>query len=376
MTMANMGNGGKYKVIISGGGTGGHVFPAIAIANSIKENYPNADILFVGAKGRMEMEKVPEAGYEIKGLWISGVQRGSYLKNILFPFKLMYSIIQAFFIVKKYNPDVAVGVGGYASGPLLYVATKKKIPTLIQEQNSYPGVTNKILSKKVDKICVAYEGMKKYFPSQKIMLTGNPVRENIQNIKVNKKEAFDFFGLSEGKPVLLVIGGSLGAKSINSSLRGIIELLNENKIQVIWQTGGDYYEKIKDKKEYYSEKGIRVYEFIDRMDYAYAAADVIVSRAGALALSEITLVGKPAIIVPSPYVAEDHQTKNAHKLFELGAAVLVREKEVHNTIGHVIVSLMHDEAKKQQIRENLKKLAIYDSAKIIADEVMLLAIKK
>ena len=376
MTMANMSKDKKFKVVISGGGTGGHVFPAIAIANSIKANYPNTEILFVGAHGRMEMEKVPEAGYSIKGLRISGMQRGSFWKNILFPFKLAFSIIQAYFIVLKFKPDVAVGVGGYASGPLLYVATKKNIPTLIQEQNSFPGITNKLLGEKVDVICVAYDGMKKYFPSKKIILTGNPVRSNIQNIQITKEQAYKFFSLENDKPVLLIIGGSLGAKAINSSIRGNLELLTENKIQVIWQTGSDYFEKVKARKEEYAKKGILVFEFIKDMDYAYAAADVIVSRAGAIALSEITLVGKPAIIVPSPYVAEDHQTKNAHTLVNQNAAVLVREKEVQNTLGHVIVNLMHDEAKQQQIKDNLKKLAIHDSAKIIADEVMLLANKE
>lgn len=374
--MKNLAKDGKYRIIISGGGTGGHIFPAIAIANSIKENYPNTDILFVGADGRMEMQKVPEAGYPIKGLWISGMQRGSFWKNIMFPIKLMYSIGQAYSIVAKYKPHVAVGVGGYASGPLLFVATKKGIPTLIQEQNSFPGITNKLLAEKVDKICVAYEGMKKYFPSNKIILTGNPVRNNIQHINVSREEALSFFGLSIDKQVLLVVGGSLGAKAINSSIRGNIELLSENKIQVIWQTGSEYYTKVKDKVDDYAKKGIKVLEFIKQMDYAYAAADIIVSRAGALALSEITLVGKPAIVVPSPYVAEDHQTKNAHKLVDQNAALLVREKEVQNTLGHVIVNLMHDENKRQQIKENLKKLAIYDSAKIIADEVMSLISNK
>ncbi len=375
MNIASIAKDRKFRVVISGGGTGGHIFPAIAIANSIKINYPNTEILFVGAHGRMEMQKVPEAGYTIKGLRISGMQRGSFWKNILFPFKLVYSIIQAYFIISKFKPDVAVGVGGYASGPLLYVATKKNIPTLIQEQNSFPGITNKLLAEKVDKICVAYDGMKKYFPSKKIMLTGNPVRNNIQDIKITKEQAYQFFSLQINKPVLLIIGGSLGAKAINNSIRGNLELLIENKIQVIWQTGSEYFEKVKNKTEDYAKNGIHVFEFIKDMDYAYAAADIIVSRAGAIALSEITLVGKPAIIVPSPYVAEDHQTKNAHKLVDQNAAVLVREKEVQNTLGHVIVNLMHDSAKQQQIRDNLKKLAIYDSAKIIADEVMLLANK-
>lgn len=374
--MANIATDKKYRIIISGGGTGGHIFPAIAIANSIKANYPDTDILFVGANDRMEMQKVPEAGYAIKGIWISGIQRGEILKNILFPLKLVYSMIQSYFIISKYKPHVAVGVGGYASGSLLFVATKRKIPTLIQEQNSFPGITNKLLGKKVDKICVAYEGMKEYFPQKKIILTGNPVRSNIQDIKISRSEALTFFNLSADKKVLLVIGGSLGARSINSGIRANIELLSEDNIQVIWQTGSDYYNKIKENIPEYEKKGIRVFEFIKQMDYAYAAADIIISRAGALALSEITLVGKPAIIVPSPYVAEDHQTKNAHKLSGQNAAVLVREKDLPTTIGHVIINLMHDESKQQQIKDNLKKLAIYNSDKTIADEIMMLANKK
>lgn len=310
------------KVIISGGGTGGHIYPAVAIAQEIKKTWPEADILFVGAKGRMEMEKVPRAGFPIVGLWISGLQRKLTWGNLLFPLKVLSSLLKSYQIIKKFKPDVAIGVGGYASGPLLYMAGRMGIPTLIHEQNSYPGLTNKWLSKRATRICVAYQNMTKWFPSEKVVVTGNPVREDILN-PVSKQEAASFFGLDTAKPILLIIGGSLGARTINQAMgNGLKNLMNKD-IQVIWQTGAAYYEQFKQ----YNQPGVVVKDFVYEMQNAYSAADVVISRAGAGSVTEISVCKKPTILVPSPWVAEDHQTFNAKALTDNQAAILVTDLE-------------------------------------------------
>lgn len=360
----------KFKVIISGGGTGGHIFPAIAIANTLKNVHKdNVEILFVGANGKMEMEKVPQAGYKIEGLNISGFQRKLTIKNLVFPFKLIGSLIKAIRIVKEFKPDVAVGVGGYASGPLLRMATFFKVPAVIQEQNSYPGVTNKILASKVRKICVAYDGMERFFPKEKVVLTGNPVRQNMVQIDGKKDEAMEFFKLDENKPTLLVIGGSLGARTINNSIRESIQILVDKGIQVIWQTGKLYYNDCKKVADKFADKGVRVYDFVQRMDLAYAAADVVVSRAGAISVSELCLVGKPCILVPSPNVAEDHQTKNAMALVNNNAAILVRDADSVSILGGEVVSLLGNKERCNELSLNIKKMGIHNAAEAIVKEI-------
>jgi len=360
------------RVIISGGGTGGHIFPAISIANALKEIDKGVEILFVGAEGRMEMEKVPAAGYKIEGLWISGLQRRLTPDNLSFPFKVISSIMRSKKILKSFRPDVAVGTGGFASGPILRVAARMGIPTLIQEQNSFPGITNKILGKKVDKVCVVYEGMEKYFPKSKIILTGNPVRQDILNLPANKEAAIKFFDLDPGKKTLLVIGGSLGARTINESILLSLELLAQNNIQVIWQTGKAFIEKR--EKGFAKDKGW-VGAFITRMDQAYAAADMVVSRAGAISLSELAIVKKPIILIPSPNVAEDHQTKNAMALVKNNAAVLVKDAEAREKLGKEIIALMKDSKKQLQLIENIGKRAYPNAAEVIAKEVIKLVKK-
>lgn len=359
----------SLKVIISGGGTGGHIFPAIAIANALKKINPQTDILFVGAKGRMEMEKVPSAGYKIIGLDISGIQRRISLQNILLPFKIIESVIKARMIVKSFNPDVAIGVGGYASGPLLFAATMMNIPSLIQEQNSFAGITNKLLSKRVQRICVAYDGMEKYFPADKIIMTGNPIRENMVNLSNKKEEALKFFNLSGEKKTILVIGGSLGARTINQSIAKGLNLYEENNIQLIWQTGKSFISSAKSLIKPMNAKGISCFDFIQRMDLAYAAADVVISRAGASSVSELTIVGKPSILVPSPNVAEDHQTKNAMSLVNKEAAILVRDVDALDNLVQVSLDLISDLELQAKLKLNIEKLAIKDSAMLIADEV-------
>ncbi len=366
----------QLKVIISGGGTGGHIFPAIAIANALKKRMPEIQILFVGAKGKMEMEKVPAAGYKIEALWISGLQRKFTIKNLMFPFKVISSMLKARKILKQFKPDVVVGVGGYASGPMLRVATMAGVPALIQEQNSYPGITNKLLAKKVQKICVAYEGMEKYFPKEKIILTGNPVRQDIQNLEGKKPRAFEFFNLTENKPVLLVIGGSLGAKTINDSILKLLPVLADNNIQLIWQTGKNYFETAKQAVVPYADKGIYAFDFITKMDYAYAAADLVVSRAGASSVSELCIVQKPCILIPSPNVAEDHQTKNAMALVNYNAAVLVKDIEAKEKLKDEILRLINSESEKEKLATNISKLALNNAADIIAAEVINLASNK
>ncbi|WP_461302793.1 undecaprenyldiphospho-muramoylpentapeptide beta-N-acetylglucosaminyltransferase [Aureisphaera sp.] len=342
-----------YRFIVSGGGTGGHIYPAIAIANELKSRYPESEFLFVGAKDRMEMEKVPQAGYEIEGLWISGIQRSLNLKNLMFPFKLISSLWKSKAIVRKFKPDAAIGTGGYASAPLLRVASKKGIPSLIQEQNSHAGITNKWLSGRVQKICTAYEGMERFFPREKIVLTGNPVRQDLLDVSSKKEEAITFFKLNPSKKTLLVLGGSLGAGKINELIYRELNYLESTNVQVIWQCGKYYFEQYKDQ-----EKGnVQVHAFLNRMDLAYAAADIIISRAGALSVSELCLVGKPVLFIPSPNVSEDHQTKNAQAIVSKEAAVMLKETELEAKFQSVFSEIMNDAHKNKKLSENIKKLA-------------------
>ncbi|NPA37713.1 MAG: undecaprenyldiphospho-muramoylpentapeptide beta-N-acetylglucosaminyltransferase [Chlorobi bacterium] len=358
------------KIIISGGGTGGHIFPAIAIANAVKEAKPDAEILFVGAKGKMEMEKVPAAGYKITGLTVAGLQRRLTLKNLLFPFKLLAGMWQARKVVREFKPDVAVGVGGYASGPVLRVASGKGIPCLLQEQNSYPGMTNKILSKKAKKICVAYPEMERFFPTEKIVLTGNPVRQDI-TVKADREEAFRHFGLESGKKTILVIGGSLGARSVNEGIMNGLKDLDDD-VQILWQTGKYYFNEIEKKVSEKNTGNVKILPFIKEMAYAYAVADVVISRAGALSVSEIAIAGKPAIFVPSPNVAEDHQTKNAMVMVENDAALMVKDDET-DTLAGKAVEMLNDKALLEKLAGNIKKYAKPDAAAKIAEEVLKLA---
>ena len=360
----------NIKAIISGGGTGGHIFPAIAIANALKKRKPDTDILFVGAKGKMEMEKVPAAGYPIEGLWISGLQRKLTVKNLSFPFKIISSLLKAGKIIRRFKPDVVIGVGGYASGPTLRAASKKKIPSLIQEQNSFPGITNKLLAKNVSRICVAYDGMEKFFPGHKIVKTGNPVRQEVININGKSEAACTFFNLDDQKKTILVIGGSQGALAINRAIHKHLDLFIENDIQLIWQTGKLYFETALDATKDLKTKGIIAIEFIDRMDYAYAIADAIISRAGAIAISEICAVGKPAIFVPLPSAAEDHQKKNALALVEKEAALLIENDDAINKLGVAVLDLLNNENLLKKLSSNLKKLAITNADERIVDEIL------
>lgn len=361
------------KVIISGGGTGGHIFPAISIANALRRIDPEIEILFVGAEGRMEMEKIPAAGYRIIGLPVAGIQRSFTLKNLMVLIKLFKSLNMAKKVIKEFKPDVVVGVGGYASGPVLRQAGRMGIPTLIQEQNSYAGVTNKLLAKRASTICVAYDGMDKYFRAEKIIKTGNPVRQNFENLNDLKSEALSFFNLKNDFPVILILGGSLGAGSINNSLSENINLLKDSDCQWLWQTGKHYFENVKALVALSFSENISVHGFINRMDYAYAAADVIVSRAGAGTISELCLVGKPVILVPSPNVAEDHQTKNAMALANKEAAVLITDNQAIKTLVNEAVSLISDKARRDLLSENILKMADRDADIRIAEEVLKLA---
>lgn len=364
------GAGGLGKrVIISGGGTGGHVFPAIAIANALKKLDPSTEILFVGALGRMEMEKVPAAGYKIIGLDIQGIQRGSLLKNLLLPFKLIGSILKSIKIIKDFKPDAAVGVGGYASGPLLYAASIKKVPYLIQEQNSFAGITNKRLGKKAKKICVAFDGMEQFFPADRLVKTGNPVRRASVDIAGKREQGLQEFKLSPDKKTLLVIGGSLGARTLNNSLLADMDKIIEADIQVIWQTGKYYYEDIM-KRLGNPHPKIRVTAFLNSMDLAYAAADVIISRAGAGTIAELCIVGKPVILVPSPNVAEDHQTKNAQNLLQHNACEFIADKDAKEQLVGAALELLNDDMKRKSLGDNISKLALPDADEVIAREVM------
>ena len=360
----------NLRVIISGGGTGGHVFPAIAIANALRKKNNEIEILFVGAKGKLEMEKVPAAGYAIEGLNISGFQRRITYKNITFFFKLFGSMIKSRRIINKFKPDIAVGVGGYASGAIMKVASNKKIPVLLQEQNSFPGITNRMLAKKANKICVAYQGMEKYFPKEKIILTGNPVRQDVIAIQDKKEEALKFFGLSSSKKILLVVGGSLGARTINESIHKNLELFEKQNIQIIWQTGKTYIETAKSVSKKYISSGIVAFDFINRMDLAYAAADVVVSRAGAIAVSELCIIGKPVILVPSPNVSEDHQTKNAMALVNKNAAILVKDIECHDILGNTLIDLFANSEKSNILSKNISLLGLKNADDLIAEEVL------
>lgn len=360
------------KIIISGGGTGGHIFPAISIANALKKIDSGIEILFVGAEGRMEMEKVPAAGYRIIGLPVAGFYRSLSLRNFQVIAKLMRSLLKARKVLKEFQPDVVVGVGGYASGPVLRQAGRMNIPTLIQEQNSYAGVTNKLLAKRASVICTAYEGMEKYFPAEKIIITGNPVRQSYENLKTVKEEALSFFRLSKEKPVVLVLGGSLGAGSINNSLSSNIEKMKSSEVQWLWQTGKYYFENVNALVSVSFSDNINVHDFINRMDYAYAAADIIVSRAGAGTISELCLVGKPVILIPSPNVAEDHQTKNARALSDRNAAVFIADKDA-STLVDEAVKLITDNHKREELSGNIALMAKKEADIRIAEEVIKLA---
>lgn len=360
----------KYKIIISGGGTGGHIFPAIAIANAIKEKYPKAQILFVGAEGRMEMQRVPAAGYEIKALPIKGFNRKHIFKNINVLFHLWKSIHKARTIIKEFQPQVAVGVGGYASGATLYECSKMKIPYLLQEQNSYAGVTNKLLSKKAKKICVAYDGMERFFNNDKIILTGNPVRQNVINTHLTKEEAIKTFDLDPNKKTILIVGGSLGAYTINKAMLENINIINNSNIQFIWQTGKYYHNDIKEALKNKSVTNLKILDFISDMGTAYKAADLVISRAGASSISEFQLIGKPIILVPSPNVAEDHQTKNAMALVNKKSALMVKDSEAQQKLIPLAIETVQNENKINSLSTNIKKMGIQNSANKIADEVI------
>lgn len=355
------------KIIISGGGTGGHIFPAIAIANEIRHRYPDAEILFVGALGRMEMERVPAAGYKIIGLPVMGFPRKPSIKILSFFARLIKSNKMARMIIRDFNPQIAIGVGGYASGPTLRAASKKKIPCLVQEQNSYAGITNKILSKKVHKICVAYENMEKYFPPEKIVITGNPVRKNLLNFKNDNQKAFEHFELEPKQKVMLIVGGSLGARSINNAVFQSVEFIRNTNIQVIWQTGAFYFDNITAQLNGKKPPNLQIHKFISQMDFAYAVASVVISRAGAGTISELCLVGKPAILVPSPNVAEDHQTKNAMALVKKDAAVMIPDNEIEGTLVQKAFDLVLDENKCTKLSENVKLLAKPNATKDIVN---------
>jgi len=355
----------SVNILLSGGGTGGHIYPAVAIANELKLRNPQSKFLFVGALGRMEMEKIPQLGYEIKGLNITGLQRSLSWKNLTFPFKLVQSLIKANKIIKNFKPNVVIGTGGFASGPTLYMANKKNIPSLIQEQNSYPGITNKLLAKKVKKICVAYDGLERFFPKDKLIKTGNPVRQDLLDISLKRDEALKHYHLDKNKKTIVVLGGSLGARAINQAMEQNIKAILKNNVQIIWQSGKLYYD---DYKQYSEMDDLQVHEFINRMDLLYAAADIIVSRAGAGSISELCLVGKPVIFIPSPNVAEDHQTKNAESVSDKQAAILLKESDIEQ-FSELIGNLIDDEAKQLSLGRNIKKLALPNATKQIVDEV-------
>lgn len=365
----------ELRVIISGGGTGGHIFPAVSIANAIKAQHPEAKILFVGALGRMEMQRVPAAGYEIKGLPIQGFNRKHLLKNVSVLIRLYKSLRMARKIIKQFRPMVAVGVGGYASGATLYECAKMGIPCLIQEQNSYAGVTNKLLAKRVQKICVAYDGMERFFPADKIIMTGNPVRENVLQTSLSQQEARTAFGLQPDKKTILLVGGSLGARTINESVMSHLDMIKDSGVQFIWQTGKYYHADIMKRLEGKDLPMLKVTDFISDMGAAYKAADVVISRAGASSISEFQLIGKPVILVPSPNVAEDHQTKNALALVNKQAALLVRDAEAREKLLPLALQTVKDNAKLASLSENIKKLGKGNAAGVIAQEVLRLSKK-
>ena len=362
------------KAIVSGGGSGGHIFPAVAIANAIKKRWPDAEILFVGAEGRMEMEKVPAAGYTIKGLPIAGLQRKltpqNIVKNLQLPFKMMKSNRLVKQILREFGPDIVVGVGGFASEPTLKAASKLGYPTLLQEQNSYAGLTNKLLAKDARKICVAYEGMERFFPHDKIVFTGNPVRADIEQMTATREEGLQHFGLDADAKVILSVGGSLGARTINQMIMGHLHFFRENKVQIIWQTGRWMYDDAKHAVEQACmEEWVKVHQFISRMDLAYAAADVVISRAGAIAISELCIVGKPVVLIPSPNVAEDHQTKNALALVDRGAALMVRDVDCYNQTLPIVKELLASPDRQAKMKVAIDKMAVRGAADKIVDEI-------
>ncbi|RGR52767.1 undecaprenyldiphospho-muramoylpentapeptide beta-N-acetylglucosaminyltransferase [Phocaeicola plebeius] len=366
----------KLRIIVSGGGTGGHIFPAVSIANAIKELYPDTEILFIGAEGRMEMQRVPAAGYKIIGLPVAGFDRKHLLKNISVLIKLFRSQLMARKIIKDFNPHAAVGVGGYASGPTLKMAGMMGIPTLIQEQNSYAGVTNKLLAQKAEKICVAYEGMERFFDKDKIILTGNPVRQGLLSKNISREEAIRSFGLAPEKKTILIVGGSLGARTINNCMMQGFDKIKESGVQFIWQTGKIYINEAKQAVKAYGELPmLHVTDFISDMAAAYSAADVVISRAGAGSISEFCLLGKPVILVPSPNVAEDHQTKNALALVNKNAALYIKDSEATQKLLDTAIEAVHKPDLLKELSSNITKLAIKDSATIIAKEVCKLALK-
>ena len=357
----------KYKFILSGGGTGGHIYPAVAIANELKLRFPDCEILFVGAQDKMEMQKVPQAGYTIEGLWIAGLQRKLTLQNMMFPFKLVSSLWKSRKIIKKFKPDAVIGTGGFASGPLLQVANSNNIPTVIQEQNSYPGITNKILSKKANAICVAYENLERFFPKDKIVFTGNPVRQDLLDSDSKTQEGITHFKLDDNKRTLLILGGSLGARRVNQLIEKELDFILASGIQVFWQCGKLYFEEY---KKYNDKENVQVVAFIDQMDLIYAAADFVISRAGASSVSELCLVGKPTIFIPSPNVAEDHQTKNAKAIVDKKGAILLKESELDDKFETTFSELISNESHQKELSQNIKKLAKPNATKDIVEQII------
>lgn len=361
------------KFIVSGGGTGGHIYPAIAIANELKSRFPDAEFLFVGAQDKMEMQKVPQAGYAIKGLWIAGLQRKLTLQNLLFPVKLISSLWKSRAIIKEFKPDVVIGTGGFASGPLLQMANSLNIPTVIQEQNSFPGITNKLLSKKANRICVAYENLERFFPKDKMILTGNPVRQDLIDIDGKREEAIKYFNLDASKKTLLVLGGSLGARRVNELIEKELPLFDSLNVQIIWQCGKFYFDQYNKYNTIANQQlttNIQVFAFIDRMDLVYAAADFVISRAGASSVSELSIVGKPVIFIPSPNVAEDHQTKNAKSIVDRNGALMLKESELDEKFNTVFSDLVANVNLQKQLSENIKKLAKIHATSDIVDEIV------
>ena len=355
------------RFIISGGGTGGHIYPAIAIANALKLRFPSAEFLFVGAQDKMEMQKVPQAGYVIQGLWIAGLQRKLTLDNLLFPFKLLSSLWKSSCILRKFKPDVVIGTGGFASGPLLQMANSRGIPTLIQEQNSYPGITNKLLSKKASKICVAYDQLERFFPASKLVFTGNPVRQDLVDVHANRTAALTHFTLDPKKKTVLILGGSLGARRLNQLVEKELDFFASQGLQVYWQCGKLYWEQY---QKYNDKAGVQVVAFIDRMDLIYAAADFVISRAGASSVSELCLVGKPTLFIPSPNVAEDHQTKNAQAVVSQEGALLLKESELDTKFETVFGELIADESLQKKLSANIQKLAKPNATAAIVEEIV------
>jgi UDP-N-acetylglucosamine--N-acetylmuramyl-(pentapeptide) pyrophosphoryl-undecaprenol N-acetylglucosamine transferase len=355
-----------YKFILSGGGTGGHIYPAIAIANELKSRFPDAKFLFVGAQDKMEMQKVPQAGYPIKGLWIAGLQRRLTFDNALFPIKLLSSLLKSRQIIKQFQPDVVIGTGGFASGPLLQMANSAGIPTVIQEQNSFPGITNKLLSKKANAICVAYENLERFFPKDKMVLTGNPVRQDLMTIEGKRAEGVAHFNLDPNKKTILVLGGSLGARRVNQLIEKELEFFEMQNVQLLWQCGKLYFEEY----QKYQSKDVQVMAFIERMDLVYAAADIVISRAGASSVSELCIVGKPVVFIPSPNVAEDHQTKNAKSIADKNGAILIRESELDSTFESTFSDLIGNENKQHELSQNIKSLALPNATKAIVEEII------